>query len=243
MSAEGDNGVLLFVKAPVEGQVKTRLAAEIGADCAVGLYRCFVEDIVSVLDHLKLPVQCCYAPPGAGASLVEWLGRCRSYRPQRGNDLGQRMKTAFRSAFATGLSRAIVIGSDIPDMPADFIVRAFLELGSHDAVIGPSRDGGYYLIGFTARRFVPQAFEDICWSSDGVLARTLEILKSRGATVFILPPWQDIDTWSDLRDLIRRNATTSFRSSRTFAFIRRCKWLSSEGKRLERSGSGNDVRL
>ena len=211
--------VLFFIKTPEKGCVKTRLASAVGEDRAVELYRCFVEDIVAMLDTLGVEMECCYRSVNAEAALGEWLGRHRLYRPQQGEDLGARMENAFRHVFEKGISQAVVIGSDSPDLAASLLEQAFRKLQRHDAVIGPSSDGGYYLLGFDARRFVPEAFAYVSWSTNQVFAQTLDILNRHGRDVFVLPQWHDVDTRSDLDDLIDRNRGTAFEESKTFNLI------------------------
>jgi rSAM/selenodomain-associated transferase 1 len=229
MNPEKDQCVLFFVKAPVAGQVKTRLAAEIGAERAAELCRCFGLDLASRLDALGAAWVCCFHPPGAESLCAGWLGEHRRFWPQQGDDLGQRMANAFRRAFDEGFSRVLVIGSDIPDVPLDFVRRAFVELQIHSAVIGPSTDGGYYLMGFDEQHFLPEVFEDIEWSTDTVFERSLQILQQHGCGVFILPRWHDVDTHADLEALIQRGVGTAFENSQTFAFTRQCEWCTDKG--------------
>lgn len=212
--------VLFFVKVPDRRHVKTRLGAAIGRDRAAELYGRFVEDMVTMLDGTSLDVQCCYQPAGAGVTLSHWLGAHRSYAPQAGADLGQRMENAFRGAFQDGTSQAILIGSDVPDLPAETVEQAFEELRANDVVIGPSSDGGYYLIGFDAARFEPAVFENIRWSTSDVFDQTMVVLTRHGLRAGVLPVWHDVDTQLDLDALIERSRGTAFQHSKTFNLIR-----------------------
>ena len=220
-----DGCAILFLRQPDRGQVKTRLAAVAGTDRATDLYRCFVEDTVSMLDGLQVHTKCFYDGADGSTYLNRWLGESRWYARQRGDDLGRRMANAFRDVFAAGFSRAVLIGSDLPDLPGEMVRNAFSSLDAHDAVIGPSTDGGYYLIGFTASSFLPAAFDGVPWSTDRVFEETMESLDSGDVKTSVLPPWQDVDTWEDIGDLIRRSRRTSFRESRTWAFLGRCGWI------------------
>ncbi len=233
MKETNGNCVVLFIKEPIRGRVKTRLAAAVGADCTVELYKCFVEDIVSMLEGLSISTRCYCLGSGSTEALQNWLGRRHSYLVQSGDGLGRRMANALRDAFAAGFSKAVLIGSDLPDLPCDIIRQAFAALDAHDAVIGPSSDGGYYLIGFSAPHLPPGVFEDVPWGTDCVFERTMEILNGRGIRTCVLPQWHDVDTWSDVEDLIRRNTGTSFRGSRTWAFVRKYGWVSGEEERSE----------
>lgn len=220
MNAERDNCILLFVKSPATGRVKTRLAAEIGQEAAVGLYKCFVEDLLATVEKFGGDFVLCFHPPEAKSDLLQWLGEQYSYTPQAGNGLGERLKNAFADAFEQGFSKVVAIGSDSPDLPEDYLRQAFERLESHDAVIGPSSDGGYYLIGFSEVSFVADAFDDIAWSTSTVCDQTRTRLKTLELNFHLLPLWHDVDTRSDLKSLAARNQNTGFGLSRTFAFIR-----------------------
>jgi rSAM/selenodomain-associated transferase 1 len=219
MSKAADNCVLFFVKFPVRGKVKTRLAGELGENAVVELYRNFVLDTLSALRKLNIPFRICFNPESAGDKFKEWLGEKYIYSAQEGSNLGERMKNALARIFEENYSRAILIGSDSPDLPADFLIEALQSLESHDAVIGPSSDGGYYLIGFSKAHFLPETFEGILWSTGNVFQQTIGFLKRNSVNVHILPQWSDIDTPADLRELIERNRKTSFNKSKTFAYL------------------------
>jgi rSAM/selenodomain-associated transferase 1 len=223
MIAQDSNCILLFVKSPIKGQVKTRLAVDIGEDAAVGLYKCFVEDVVSTVEGFDATFRFYFHPPEAKSHFQQWLGEQHSYIPQAGNGLGERLKNAFIDAFDQGFSKVIAIGSDSPDLPESFLREAFEKLESHDAVIGPSSDGGYYLIGFSENSFVSEAFDSIAWSTSAVFDQTQMRLKTHQLNVHLLPQWHDVDTYSDLDDLAARNENTSFGLSRTLAFIRKAE--------------------
>jgi rSAM/selenodomain-associated transferase 1 len=215
------NCLLLFVKSPIKGQVKTRLAAETGGDFAVELYKCFVEDIISLADNLDAHLEVCFCPANRKTTFSEWLGEQHCYRAQTGNNLGERLKNAFENAFEEGFTNVVAIGSDSPDLPEEFLRLAFKELESHDAVIGPGSDGGYYLIGFSRASFLPVTFDGIAWSTSAVCKQTVEILKRHKLKMYLLPEWHDVDTRSDLEKLITRNKDTAFVQSKTAAFIRK----------------------
>jgi uncharacterized protein len=223
--------IILFVKAPVRGQVKSRLAAVLGDDTTRELYRNFCLDILDTLEQTGLPVRICYYPPDSGNAVAGWMGPGHEYLPQEGRDVGERMENAFRQAFSRGFSRAVLIGSDIPDLPAPFFSDAMAALLSYDAVIGPARDGGYYLIGFRNDTFLPGVFSGIPWSTGTVFRSTMHAFGQAGQRVHALPLWQDVDTMEDLKDLEVRNRRSPFRSSRTMSFLARIKHTSffSEG--------------
>lgn len=211
--------ILLFIKEPAVGMVKSRLSASLGADAARELYRNFVLDSLASIEASGIPFRVSYHPPGAGDAVRQWLGNRREYQPQEGADIGERMERAFTQAFAGGCSRALLVGSDIPDLPPAIFTGALRGLDDHDAVIGPARDGGYYLIGFRNDTFLPEVFRGIEWSTDSVFPRTLQVLEGADRRVLRLPPWRDVDTLDDLRDLAARSHGTAFGKSRTMTFL------------------------
>ncbi len=133
--------------------------------------------------------------------LKNWLGGHYLYMRQIGENLGERMKNAFIEAFSMNFRRVVLIGSDIPGLPLEFIEEAFTSLEETDVVIGPSLDGGYYLIGFKDKKFCPAAFKGIPWSTERVFEETMKVLKREGLTVHTLQPQRDIDTIEDLKSL------------------------------------------
>lgn len=133
------------------------------------------------------------------------------------------MHHSITHAFASDTPHVLLIGSDIPDLPTTYLKTAFDRLHTHDLVLGPTTDGGYYLIACKKDRYLPQIFTDIPWSTPAVLQKTLDIIHRHHHTVHLLPPWQDIDTPSDLTALIHRNQNTAFKSSQTFTYLTKQK--------------------
>jgi rSAM/selenodomain-associated transferase 1 len=213
------NCILFFIKSPERGQVKRRLAASLGETVATELYSTFVIDALATLDTCRARVVVCFYPPEKERSIVAWLGRHHSYLPQRGEDLGQRMRNAFIDAFDRGFQQVIIVGSDIPDLPRAVIEDSFESLQTRDAVFGPSFDGGYYLIGFKRHTFQPQAFEGIVWGTETVFQATIDRLRTKGLSLRTLPTWNDIDTLADLKDLFQRHRQTAFSSSQTISYL------------------------
>lgn len=193
--------ILLFVKAPRAGQVKTRLVPVLGPGGAEALYRAFGLDFIDTLRQLGRPVTACFHPPEEIDAVRKWLGTGLSYVPQEGEDLGQRMDRAFRAAFDAGEDRALAVGGDTPDLPVTLLEEAFRVLGESDTVLVPALDGGYASIGFTRQGYCPEAFSGISWGTPSVLDQTLAILAARGTRVGRLDPWPDVDTHADLEAL------------------------------------------
>lgn len=211
--------ILMFVKAPERGTVKSRLAASVGNDIALDLYQCFVRDMMEMITETGYPYIICFHPPDARKRMAQWLGNTRELLPQTGDDLGERMQNAFLEVFSKGYRNAVLIGSDSPDLPGALIDEAFSSLKDHGAVIGPSFDGGYYLIGFRADAFLSGVFDGIPWSTPEVFLRTLDILQKEDFLIHILPQWRDIDTLDDLKALYVNNSDTSFAGSATIKYI------------------------
>ena len=196
-----DRCLLFFIKSPEKGKVKSRLASVIGDKPAANLYRDFITQMLSTLRRGDFPFYICFYPKNALKGLREWLGGQYQYIPQKGKDLGERMRNGFIGAFEIGFRRVVLIGSDIPDLPLEFVEEAFTSLKKKDAVIGPALDGGYYLIGFKDKTFSPQVFEGMAWGTETVFGETMNILKKLMQNVHTLPYRRDIDTIEDLRKL------------------------------------------
>ena len=226
--------LIVFVKSPETRGVKSRLAEAIGEQKARQLYRRFVQDLLDSLDRGNYCLKIFFYPPDHRPVLVQWLGHSRSYEPQTGDDLGERMKNAFKKCFSDGFETVLLIGSDCPDLPAEIIDEGFASLKGSDVVIGPSLDGGYYLLGFKADTFLPDAFTGISWGTDGVIKNTCEILANNGLSIAVLPSWRDIDTCEDLRALMERHVNTPFAKSRTIQYAMSQNW----SRRIKTAGSG-----
>jgi rSAM/selenodomain-associated transferase 1 len=218
-TADNKGCVIIFIKAPEKGTVKTRLAASLGDVPVLALYKAFVSDLMKMLKKGRYPLQISFYPPDAGAKIEKWLGRSYHLTSQRGDDLGERMMNSFREAFFQGFQSAVLIGSDTPDLPCSIIDEAFLSLKDHDAVIGPSIDGGYYLIGFRRETFLPATFEGIPWSTAEVFWKTTEILCDKQYRVHILPELRDIDTLHDLRIFFDEHKGKDFTESATMKYL------------------------
>ncbi len=218
MSKKINNRILLFVKYPEPGKVKTRLAETVGADAAAKLYSCFVKDILIMLRNAEQNFVVCYDNNRPKEQYIQWLGDGMSFIAQQGQGLGQKMKNAFINTFAAGIDNAIIIGSDIPDIPAEIFTISFAALGKHPAAIAPTADGGYCLIGFSAKGFLPEIFDNIDWSTEKVFNQTMQIFQHHKTNYYGLDRWFDIDTIDDLRELLVRNNEADFRSTASFKF-------------------------
>lgn len=205
--------VIIFVKYPAPGAAKTRLAKNLGEIAAAEWYRVCAEHIVRTVSRLP-DSRCIVAcPPALKASIAndgvarvqKWLAPIAAEATTFGEqavdeDLGKRMYHALDNALQAGSQKAVLIGSDIPDISESTVARAFSALDNHEVVFGPAIDGGYYLVG--ASRLHPNLFQGITWSTGTVLRDNTSQAASVGlkvASCSTLPVLQDIDTIEDLQ--------------------------------------------
>ena len=216
--------ILLFVKYPENGNVKTRIATDLDETVVRELYMNFVQDSLALIETLRLPFFICFFPETAQDKMRAWLGEQYHFMPQKGNDLGERMKNSFLQTFTEGFNTVVLLGSDTPDLPVHFIKQAIQALRTNDVVLGPSSDGGYYLIGCTKNSYSPVFFENIHWSTNTVFQETMSIFERLQKKILVLPEWYDIDTVEDIRDFIKRNVQpNSF--SRTLTYLKNKEYL------------------
>jgi uncharacterized protein len=194
---------VVFARRPVAGEVKTRLAASLGAERAAELYAAFVHDLAERLRDAPFAVRWSIAPP-LGEFALRFGMAPEDCREQAGPDLGARMLDTFVAMRREGFTRCAIVGSDLPQLPIVRVAEAFAGLDAADLVLGPAADGGYYLV---ALREPHDVFAGIPWSSSLVLERTLERAAGLGLRVQLLEPDFDVDTAEDLerlRVLLRR---------------------------------------
>lgn len=195
-----ESALVVFVKHPRPGAVKTRLAAAIGAEEAADLYRALVEHVLEATtprpgDYERLVF---FDPPGALEEMRAWLPGVRLL-PQGGGDLGERMADAFARAFARGARRVAIVGTDVPGVARETVSEALSALDAADVALGPAEDGGYCLLALREPR--PELFSGIAWSTATVAAETRSRAAASGLTVRELPALRDLDTLEDLRGL------------------------------------------
>lgn len=194
--------VLLFVKYPEPGHVKTRLAARVGSVRAAAIYRQLVAAVCAQLPPgTDLAVM--FDPMDQREELIEWLEPlcpATRYVPQSLGDLGMRLDAAFAAAFLHGYTKVAAIGSDCIDLAPAIFEEAWRALDTHDCAIGPTEDGGYYLLALS--RPCPELFTKIAWSTDTVFEQTLTRAYRR--TVHTLPQLHDIDTEADWQRVAAR---------------------------------------
>jgi rSAM/selenodomain-associated transferase 1 len=194
--------VAIMAKAPLPGQVKTRLCPPLSHDEAAGLYRCFLLDKIQQVRALERarPV-IAYAPEDAG-QIFGAMAPDLELLPQRGADLGVRLTGILERLLGSGHDGAVAIDSDTPTLPVRLLQQAVDRLADDpelDVVLGPTEDGGYYLIGLKAPQ--PVLFTDMPWSTSDVLPETVRRAAGRRLRLAQLPPWYDVDTSEDLNRL------------------------------------------
>ena len=185
---------MIFVKNPVEGKVKTRIAKTMGAEKALKIYLQLLEHTHHVSKNLTMDKAVFYSDEIIAGDVWD-KGNFQKYK-QEGSDLGKRMLNAFKFAFSKKYRKVVVIGSDCFDLTAKIIKQAFAELPQNNFVIGPTHDGGYYLLGMTALHTT--LFKNKKWSSEDVLHDTLIDIRNMNGSYKLLPELTDIDTEEDL---------------------------------------------
>ena len=199
-----DCAIIIFVKFPQKGKVKTRLAKDTGANFATEFYRICAEHILSEIKKLKKDNFSAYVYCDSNFELEKvagWVGKEFIVKAQIDGDLGERMSRSFNEVFHEGFSKALIIGTDVPDINSDLINSAASKLDENDFVIGPSSDGGYYLLGMN--RPITEIFQDFNWSTSLVLQNTLDKIKSLELKVDLLDELIDVDTKNDLKNWMK----------------------------------------
>jgi rSAM/selenodomain-associated transferase 1 len=196
----GPRAVLgLFAKEPAPGRVKTRLAAVTSPEWAAGVADAFLRDTVARLAAVPVRRVLTFAPADAAGFFAALVDGRFELTPQADGDLGRRLAAFTAGRFAEGAGQVVLVGTDSPTLPVEWVVRAFAELGAADVVLGPATDGGYYLVGLTPA--APPLFDGIDWGGPDVLRQTVERLEGRRSRLALLPPWYDVDTLDDWRML------------------------------------------
>lgn len=193
--------IALFVKPPIPGRVKTRLARDIGDEAACNLHRSLADHTIQQIQASGIPLALFFDGSDPAALPPAWLQASQVCLPQQGDDLGERMAAVFRYLFAAGVKQVVLVGSDVPGIDAVYLQQAFELLAANAMVLGPALDGGYCLIGFNASHFTASVFQNIPWSTDQVCELTLRAAQQTALTVGLLPALQDIDTITDLQYL------------------------------------------
>ena len=213
--------VVVMAKAPGMTVVKSRLHDSLTADRATELYRCFLLDRLDAIAALAdIDGAVAFTPVEAEALMKAMTPAGLRLMPQRGADLGERLSNVLTELLAYGHAGAIAVDSDSPTLPMAYVSAAaeVLTLARHDVVLGPSEDGGYYLIGLRSPH--PELFQGIAWSTRSVLPTTLAKARALALEVYLLPTWFDVDTETDLARLYSEMQKQGGSPPRTSAFLR-----------------------
>ena len=201
------DALIVFAKTPRPGRVKTRLSPVLTPDESARLYRAFLQDALDQYSRLSPDVRLYLADAVDrpkhriwGDGPVEaWPG---DPYVQQGSGLGERMQQAVTETLADGYDAACIVGTDHPTLPSDLLMQGFHALNGDAALcVGPSADGGFYLIGMT--RPTPSLFRGMEYSHPDVFAETRRRMEETGAAHAVLPPWYDVDTPAALRRLMK----------------------------------------
>lgn len=205
-----ETALVIFAKAPIPGQVKTRLCPPLTPDEAASLHGSLVLDVLERSGSGATPTRntiprydrflaCAPASEHVFFQIMAERHRIQLI-DQIGDDLGSRMEHAFNRILSMGYHRALLIGTDLPTLPGSCFSEADALLTRHDVVLGPTEDGGYYLIGL--KKPAPELFGDISWSTDQVLLQTKRMAERLGLTTALLPALRDLDTMNDFNALL-----------------------------------------
>jgi len=200
------NTLIVFVKYPEPGKVKTRIAGELGAEKAAEIYSLIAKSVIeNVSGSDKYRTVIFFDPPEMEKGIRQWIGRSDvTYEPQSGNNIGERMSDAFERVFSGGDEKAVLIGTDVPEITEGIVAEALRLLEFEDAAIGPAEDGGYYLLGLKK----PESLlfdDDIEWGSDSVYKRTIERMEKLYLSYKSLDTLRDVDTAEDIRPGLRKS--------------------------------------
>ncbi|MBN2732440.1 MAG: TIGR04282 family arsenosugar biosynthesis glycosyltransferase [Balneolaceae bacterium] len=193
MPKSTSNALLIFIKNPQKGHVKTRLAATVGDERALEIYKKLLVYTRQTVKPLQADKQVWYSQFIPRQD--EWDDVMFAKKKQQGETLGTRMQRAFKQVFNKGYQRVVIIGSDCGQLKGKHLEHAYEALETNDVVIGPAEDGGYYLLGM--RKFFPVLFKDKPWSTDDVFGQTVNDCKTYGLSYHVLEMLNDVDTKED----------------------------------------------
>ncbi len=203
------NALVLFMKAPRAGTVKTRLTSRVSDTEAADLYRAFIQDTLHLARRITgATLYVAWTPDDGLAELQTALGNPEvNWLEQCGAHLGERLTNAFTVFLNEETDKTVVLGGDSPLLPVAYVEKAFRSLDRHDVVLGPATDGGYYLVGVRRERKAVDhyagLFESIDWGTGRVLNQTRTAIRKCGLSCHELPPWYDVDRPADLDRVCR----------------------------------------
>jgi len=197
---QSKNLLLIFTRNPELGKCKTRLAATVGNETALEIYKFLLQHTVSITKNIHAVKQVYYSEEIWEKDV--WNTTIFEKKLQNGANLGDRMANAFELGFKNGFEKILVIGSDLYDLDATTIENAFSELDKSDFVIGPAQDGGYYLLGM--KKFITNVFKNKAWGTHTVLNDTLKNLEKYKTK--LLDVRNDVDVYEDIKDISAFNS-------------------------------------
>lgn len=203
MKTKNKNLLIVFMKNPVKGKVKTRLAKKIGDTQALQIYKMLLHYTGTVIAQLKNSDKAIFYSDFIAKGDMWDNDFYRKYL-QEGNKLGERMKNALALAFEKEYEKVIIIGTDCYELKTEMLASTFTYLDSNDVVIGPATDGGYYLLGMKVLH--RELFENIPWSTANVLLDTINTAKKLKLTYHLLPALTDVDTEDNLNGIEKLKA-------------------------------------
>ncbi len=223
---KSSNALCIFIKKPVPGFVKTRLQPQISPEDSLLLYEVMTRDLLdSLTGATGFDLFLFFWPPDEKKTIKQWLEQPYYLVPQKGENLGERMSNAFEWTCARSYRNTIVIGSDIPGLRIKTINTAFNRLQDSDLVVGPSSDGGYYLIG--SERPHRSLFDKMPWSSDHVYEETINRIHKQKLSVAVLEEMDDMDTYQDARHIWQSGKVAS--ESRLFEVLKKLFEVGQQG--------------
>jgi rSAM/selenodomain-associated transferase 1 len=204
MEKKQNNGLIIFAKYPSKGRVKTRLANGIGDDNALLFYKKCAAHIFKEASKLgSVKTYLFYELPADEIKMKKWVNHDFEFRPQLYANLGEKMYDSFKFVFSRKADKAVIVGTDVPDLIAEIIEKSFNYLDQYDLVISPSPDGGYNLLGL--KNLHKDLFENIIWSSSEVLNKTIEIADKNNLNIKLMDELMDIDNESELLDWLSKS--------------------------------------
>ena len=211
------NTTIIMAKVPIAGTVKTRLEPFLTPEQCAELAECLLLDTVSKAESLQNQIIIAYTPFEKRDVLLKLLPTQKTLVEQKGKNLGDRMFHALNFAFSQNADAVVMIGTDSPTFPPEFIQQAFKNLKKTEAVLGKTEDGGFYLIGLRTVR--KEIFENVEWSSPKTFRQTVRNIKNLGLKLSLLPTWFDVDLPADLERLRKDLAETSIIAPQTFDWL------------------------
>lgn len=188
--------LIVFIKNPGLGKVKTRLAKSVGDEQALSIYNRLIDITLRETDRLDCKKDIWFSDSDEVSNSVFVTRKSYAQKVQKGDSLGERMLYAFQQSFQNNFEKVIIIGSDCPELRSFMLEKSFQLLDSFDLVIGPAQDGGYYLLGMNG--FYPEMFSGINWSTSSVLRETVKRANDSDLLFTLLDELNDIDTIEDL---------------------------------------------